>query len=185
MSPTASFRDPIHGFIKADELETALINSRPIQRLRWIRQLGMAYLVFPGAEHSRFSHVLGAMHLAGLVYDAIAAAGAGPLDPGLESRDRRLVRAAALLHDVGHPPFSHSAEELFEEPIHHEEMTCRLIGAREIADIFAAAGDGITGDDIVHVLTRPRDSKEHLLSQIVSGELDVDKMDYLRRDSLY
>ena len=185
MSVTASFRDPIHGFIQADELETALINSRPMQRLRWIRQLGMAYLVFPGAEHSRFSHVLGVMHLAGRVYDAIAQASDGLLEPGETARDRRLVRAAALLHDIGHPPFSHSAEELFEEPIHHEEMTCRLIGLPEVADLFAEKGDGITGEDVTHVLTGPRDSRERLLSQIVAGELDVDKMDYLRRDSLY
>ena len=72
---TASFRDPIHGFIHADPLEQALINSQPLQRLRWIRQLAFAYLVFPGAEHSRFSHALGAMELAGKAYDALAAHG--------------------------------------------------------------------------------------------------------------
>ena len=182
---TASFRDPIHGFIKADQLETALINSRPLQRLRWIRQLGMSYLVFPGAEHSRFSHVLGVMHLAGRVYDALAAASDGLLAGGETARDRRLIRAAALLHDIGHPPFSHSAEELFEQPIDHEEMTCRLIAMPELAPIFDRFGDGITSEDVICVLTRPRDSKERLLSQIIAGELDVDKMDYLRRDSLY
>lgn len=156
-----------------------------MQRLRWIRQLGMAYLVFPGAEHSRFSHVLGVMHLAGHVYDAVAAASDGLLDPSPGSRDRRLVRAAALLHDIGHPPFSHSAEELFEEPIHHEEMTCRLIATDEIAEVFAHHGDGLLGVDVIRILTNPLDARERLLSQIVAGELDVDKMDYLRRDSLY
>jgi HD superfamily phosphohydrolase len=166
-------------------LETALINSRPVQRLRWVRQLGMGYLVFPGAEHSRFSHVLGVMHLAGRVYDAVAAASDGLLDASPHARERRLVRAGALLHDIGHPPFSHSAEELFEQPIHHEEMTCRLIAADEIGGIFDALGDGISGADVVRLLARPRESREHLLSQIVAGELDVDKMDYLRRDSLY
>ena len=85
-----------------------------MQRLRSIRQLGFGYLVFPGAEHSRFSHVLGTMDLAGRVYDAVAAKSDGllPTDPG--GRERRLVRAAALLHDIGHAPFSHSAEDLFE-----------------------------------------------------------------------
>lgn len=185
MSATASFRDPIHGFITADPLETALINSRPVQRLRWVRQLGMGYLVFPGAEHSRFSHVLGVMHLAGRVYDAVAAASDGLLESRPDARERRLVRAAALLHDIGHPPFSHSAEELFEQPIRHEEMTCRLIDSEEIAGIFHALGDGLAGADVVRVLTRPRDARERLLSQIVAGELDADKMDYLRRDSLY
>ena len=68
-----TLRDPIHGFIRCDPLESALVNSRPVQRLRNIHQLGLTFLVFPGAEHSRFSHVLGAMHLAGRVYDALAA----------------------------------------------------------------------------------------------------------------
>ncbi len=185
MSSTAAFRDPIHGFIEADALETALINGPTLQRLRSIRQLGMAYLVFPGAEHSRFSHALGVMHLAGRVFDAVAAATGGLLEPGPQSVDRRLVRAAALLHDIGHPPFSHSAEELFEEPIDHEEMTCRLIARPAMAAIFERHGRGVAADDVVHVLTAPRDSRERLLSDIVSGELDVDKMDYLLRDSLY
>ncbi len=145
----------------------------------------MAYLVFPGAEHSRFSHVLGVMHLAGRVFDAVAPGSRGLLDPSPGSPDRRLVRAAALLHDIGHPPFSHSAEELFEEPIHHEEMTCRLIRSPAVAEVLDRLGDGIEPDDVVRVLTAPRDSRERLLSQIVAGELDVDKMDYLLRDGLY
>ena len=118
-----SLRDPVHGFIRADRLEAALINSRPLQRLRHIHQLGLTYLVFPGAEHSRFSHVLGAMHLAGRAYDALAAKAGGALEAGAPSRSRRRVRAAALLHDLGHAPFSHSAEELFEGGIDHERMT--------------------------------------------------------------
>ncbi len=185
MSATASFRDPLHGFISADALETALINSPVLQRLRWIRQLGMAYLVFPGAEHSRFSHALGVMHLASRVFDAIAHGSDGLLDSAPDSLDRRLVRAAALLHDIGHPPFSHSAEELFEEPIDHEQMTSRLISSGEISSLFDRHGGGVKAGDVVHVLTMPRDSRERLLSQIVAGELDVDKMDYLLRDGLY
>ena len=112
MQPVASFRDPIHGFIHADPLEKALIDSRPLQRLRSIRQLGFANLVFPGAEHSRFSHVLGAMELAGRVYDTVAARSEGILEPSRDSLTRRLVRSAALLHDIGHAPFSHSAESI-------------------------------------------------------------------------
>ena len=144
-----SLRDPVHGFVRADELEAALINSRPVQRLRFIHQLGFTFLVFPGAEHSRFSHVLGAMHLAGRVYDALCTKSEGLLPGGSRAPERRLVRVAALLHDLGHAPFSHSAEDLFEGGIDHEDMTGRL------------------------------------LAKIVSGELDVDKMDYLLRDSLY
>ena len=180
-----SFRDPVHGFVRADDLEMALINSRPLQRLRSIRQLGFAYFVFPGAEHSRFSHVLGAMQLAGDVYDSIAPKSEGVLDPDPASHDRRLVRAAALLHDIGHAPFSHSAEELFEGGIDHEEMTRRLLESRELRDIFAERGNGIAPEEIVRLLSVPESPSERLLGQVVAGELDVDKMDYLLRDSLF
>ena len=80
-----------------------------------MRQLGLAHLVFPGAEHSRFSHALGAMELAGRVYDALAEKAPDLLDADPRCPERRRVRLAALLHDVGHAPFSHSAEELFED----------------------------------------------------------------------
>lgn len=180
-----SFRDPIHGFLRADSLETALINSRPVQRLRYIHQLGFANLVFPGAEHSRFSHVLGSMELAGRVYDALAAKSAGVLEPDPGCRARRQVRVAALLHDIGHAPFSHSAEELFEEEIDHEEMTRRLLEADEMHEIFARHGDGLEPREVARLLSRPEEPTERLLSQIISGELDADKMDYLLRDSLY
>lgn len=184
-SIAASYRDPIHGFIHADPLEHALINSRPLQRLRSIHQLGFAYLVFPGAEHSRFSHVLGAMHLAGRVYDALSEKASDVLDIGPHARARRLVRVAALVHDIGHAPFSHSAEELFEEAIDHEEMTRRMLASAEIEAVFEQHGDGITLSDVSAVLSKPVDTKLKLLAQIISGELDIDKMDYLLRDSLY
>jgi HD superfamily phosphohydrolase len=180
-----SIRDPVHGFIRADELESALINSRPVQRLRFIHQLGFTFLVFPGAEHSRFSHVAGAMHLAGRLYDALCSKGDGLLPGGARSPGRRLVRAAALLHDIGHAPFSHSAEELFEGGIDHEEMTRRLLATPEIEAIFDRHGDGIGPEDVARLLRKDGSPTERLLAQVISGELDVDKMDYLLRDSLY
>jgi HD superfamily phosphohydrolase len=184
-----SIRDPIHGFIRADPLETALINSRPVQRLRFIHQLGFTFLVFPGAEHSRFGHVVGAMHLAGRVYDALcsksASNGENLLPSGAQSPERRVTRAAALLHDLGHAPFSHSAEDLFEGGIDHEEMTRRLLGTDEIEEIFLAHGEGIGTADVARLLGGGGSPTERLLSKIVSGELDVDKMDYLLRDSLF
>jgi HD superfamily phosphohydrolase len=184
--PTAlSLRDPVHGFIRADALEAALIDSRPVQRLRSIRQLGLSHLVFPGAEHSRFSHALGAMELAGRVYDQLAGKADGLLPVGRESLERRLVRAAALLHDLGHAPFSHSAEELFEERIDHEEMTRRLLGLPEVETAFERFGAGLSPGAVVRLLAGGSSPTERLLAQIVSGELDVDKMDYLLRDSLY
>ena len=181
----ASYRDPIHGFIHADPLEQALINSRALQRLRWIHQLGFAYLVFPGSEHSRFSHVLGAMELAGKVYDALAAKEPHLLDPDPRSGDRRAVRVAALVHDVGHAPFSHSAEDLFAEGIDHEEMTRRLLSLPEMRQIFERWGGGLAAADVAEILGKPTEPKKRLLAQVVSGELDVDKMDYLLRDSMF
>ncbi len=182
---TLSFRDPIHGFIRADPLERALIGSRPLQRLRFIHQLGFTYLVFPGAEHSRFSHVLGAMSLAGQVYDQLASRSNGLLSTEKRSLDRRLVRTAALLHDVGHAPFSHSAEDLFEGHIDHEEMTRRLLSLPEIQEIFERFGEGLEPQQVIQVLKGGCQGGDRILSQIISGELDVDKMDYLQRDSLY
>jgi HD superfamily phosphohydrolase len=180
-----TLRDPIHGFIRADPLEAALIDTAPLQRLRFVRQLGLTFLVYPGAEHSRFSHALGAMALAGRVYDALAAKSGGSLPVGPRVVERRLVRAAALLHDLGHAPFSHSAEELFEDGIDHEEMTRRLLGDEAIESAFARLGDGISPADVARVLAGAGGRRERLLTQIVTGELDVDKMDYLLRDSLY
>jgi uncharacterized protein len=213
-----SIRDPVHGFIRADPLEAALIASRPFQRLRFIHQLGFTFLVYPGAEHSRFGHALGAMHLAGRVYDALCAKGDGLLPSGATAVERRLVRAAALLHDLGHAPFSHSAEELFEAGIDHEEMTRRLLQTPEIEGIFDRLGDGLAAADVTRLLrggaaadaeadadadaasiggaddtdggagapatSRP-DAVSQLLAQVISGELDVDKMDYLLRDGLF
>lgn len=180
-----SLRDPVHGFVRTDALEAELITSLPIQRLRSIHQLGLAHLVFPGAEHSRFGHALGAMELAGRVYDQLAAKSGGRLPSGPRSRQRRLVRVAALLHDTGHAPYSHSAEELFEEGIDHEEMTRRLLALPELVTAFERHGDGLEPADVVRLLAGGGDATERLLVQIVSGELDVDKMDYLLRDSLF
>ena len=203
-----SIRDPVHGFIRADPLEAALIASRPFQRLRFIHQLGFTCLVYPGAEHSRFGHALGAMHLAGRVYDALSAKSDGLLPAGAAALERRLVRAAALLHDLGHAPFSHSAEELFALGIDHEEMTRRLIHTPEIEQIFARLGDGLAAADVTRLLsggaapgppasgrpapgpgssapTAAASAAHQLLAQVISGDLDVDKMDYLLRDGLF
>ena len=181
-----ALRDPIHVYVRADALETAVLATRPLQRLRWVRQLGLAHLVFPGAEHSRFSHALGAMDLAGRVYDALAEKAPDLLDADPRSPERRRVRLAALLHDVGHAPFSHSAEELFEDGLSHEDMTVRLLHTTEVeAAIDRGAGAGVTAGGVERILTGRGTEIERLLAQIVSGELDVDKMDYLLRDSLY
>jgi HD superfamily phosphohydrolase len=180
-----ALRDPIHVYVRADDLEAAVLATRPLQRLRWVRQLGLAHLVFPGAEHSRFSHALGAMELAGRVYDALAEKAPDLLDTDPRNPERRRVRLAALLHDIGHAPFSHSAEELFEDGLSHEDMTARLLHMPEIESAVDRAGHGVDADSVERILTGRGAEVERLLAQIVSGELDVDKMDYLLRDSLY
>ncbi|MEO7795833.1 MAG: HD domain-containing protein [Thermoanaerobaculia bacterium] len=180
-----TLRDPIHGFIETDALEAALVDSRPLQRLRFIHQLGLTFLVYPGAEHSRFSHVLGAMALAGRMVDALLAKSPDLLAPEERRRARRLARLAALFHDAGHAPFSHSAEELFEGGIDHEAMTGRLLVSDEIQALFARHGDGIRPADVAALLAGEVPPERRFLAQVISGELDVDKMDYLLRDSLY
>jgi len=178
-------RDPIHGFLHADALEAALVACRPVQRLRWIHQLGLTFLVYPGAEHSRFSHVLGAMHLAGRMFDALADKRPDLFDRSECPRLRRLVRTAALLHDIGHAPFSHSAEDRFADGIDHEEMTRRLLVTDEIAEVFERHGDGVSSAEVAELLAGRMPPERRYLAQMVSGELDVDKMDYLLRDSLF
>ncbi len=178
-----SVRDPVHGFIRATELEADILSSRPLQRLRSIRQLGLTHLVFPGAEHSRFAHTLGAMHLAGRLYDALAEIPLSPLDRGVNSLMRQQVRVAALLHDCGHAPFSHSAEARFAGCIDHEEMSQRITLSDELAPIFER--HGLDPKPVATILGGKGKGVARLLGQIISSELDVDKMDYLLRDSLF
>ena len=158
-------RDPVHGSVPLRPLEAALLDTRPMQRLRRIRQLGLTHLVFPGAEHSRFGHSVGACHVAGRLADALVAAG--------WDGDVGLVRAAALLHDVGHPPFSHAGEQ--GEP--HERMSARVIRETEIADVLRRFGR--SAEDVLGAFDPARAPVE---AAIVSGQVDADRMDYLLRD---
>lgn len=111
-------KDPIHGYIRLSGDERAVLDTPPVQRLRHIHQLALAMRVYPGATHRRFEHSLGVMHLAGRAFDAVVQnagrfEGALPLPDGMESGYwRAVVRMAALLHDLGHLPFSHAAEDL-------------------------------------------------------------------------
>lgn len=159
-------RDPIHGFIAVRPVEASLIDTEPMQRLRRVRQLGLTHLVYPGAEHSRFTHSLGACHVAGQLADTLVRAG-WTGDPGL-------VRAAALLHDLGHPPLSHAGEKGGR----HEHMTARLIRAEPIAGVLAAHD---LDPDAVADLALGRG--DPVAAALVAGQLDADRMDYLLRDT--
>jgi HD superfamily phosphohydrolase len=175
-----TYHDPLHGAISldgerpAEGLAIRLIDTAPFQRLRRIRQLGPAFLTFHGAESSRFTHSLGVLHLARL-----ALASLSRLDPSLEQHAGVLL-AAALLHDVGHGPLSHSGEEMFG--MHHEGWSGSLIrhhpALRDPLDAFAPG----TADAVADLLEHGRYSHP-AIKALVSSQLDCDRLDYLLRDS--
>lgn len=189
MQETIDIRDPIHGYIRLTPLEMAVMDSPPLQRLRHIRQLGLTDLVYPGATHNRFAHSLGTLHVAGRVLDHLFQQSPASLLPPEKKRDRirQLVRIAALVHDTGHSPFSHALEGLFPAGYHHERMALELIRHSELGTILNehAGETGITPDDVVRVIRGDLPEGLSFLHSMISGELDVDKMDYLLRDSHY
>ena len=160
-------RDPIHRNIELDDLALELIDTPQIQRLRRIKQLGFSFLVYPGANHCRFEHSLGVYHLAKLVSDKLR----------LESREH--LMAASLLHDVGHGPFSHTVEELGREHLghRHEEVMETLLKS-EVSDVLL---DHSLDPGVVAGLIKG----EGIMGQVLNSQLDVDRMDYLLRDSHY
>ncbi len=164
--------DPVYGFIRIPEPELMRIIEHPwFQRLRFIRQMGMAHLVYPGAEHTRFHHSLGASHLMGKALDELKI-------KNIEfSQDEcTAARLAILLHDVGHGPFSHALEHSLVTGITHEHIS-RLIMARLNTQM-----GGIL-DKAIEIFEHRYPRK--YLHQLVSSQLDVDRMDYLNRDSFY
>jgi hypothetical protein len=202
------FRDPIHGFIKLDSEERKLVNSRPFQRLRHIHQLALTYLVYPSATHKRFEHSLGVMDLAGRIYDVVT-------DPENIRHDsvrdlvprrgehewtywRRVVRAAALCHDLGHLPFSHAAEkDLLPNGVRHEDLSRDLI----LSDLLSAEFKELKIDpeDVAKIAVGPKyfrrqagkeqyqySTWESILYEIIGGDVfGADRMDYLLRDAYH
>lgn len=168
-------RDPLWNNIRVDPFARRLVDTRVFQRLRYVRQLGWAYLVYPGATHARFEHALGAYHLAGITLRLLEERGA--LD-GIDPREGAIVRAAALLHDVGHYPYSHALEEIGAP--HHEEVARPLITTGEVAEVLRE----LAPDAPERVLALIRGTSNSPLQGLVSGSLDLDKIEYLRRDTL-
>jgi uncharacterized protein len=169
-------RDPLWNNITLDDLAIRLVDTRAFQRLRYVRQLGLAYLVYPGATHTRFEHALGAWHLAGRTLALLQAR--GELTGGIE-RDARVVAAAALLHDIGHYPFSHALEEIGAP--HHEDVAGALLTRGEIADVLR---DMVAPDAPTRVVELIRGRSTSPLQGLISGSLDLDKIEYLKRDAL-
>ena len=131
-------RDPVHGFIYFNEIEMKIVNTPVFQRLRYIRQLAFTHLVYPGAEHSRFAHSMGVMEFATKMFDTLMMKHQEnelKWTKARTKRNRQLLRLAALLHDTGHPPFSHASEDLLPG-ISHEEISRRLMLAEPIAPLI-------------------------------------------------
>src|SRR6267143_1219665 len=169
--------DPIHDFIRIYEPEIKVIDSSIFQRLRRIRQLAGAHLVYPSAQHSRFEHSLGVTHLAGQAATVLK-------DKGfLNSDDVTNLRLGGLLHDIGHGPFSHLFEEVLQKrkKISHEEIGKKLILQTEIGDLLSKSG---FNKKFLADLTLGN-SKYQFMNEIISGGLSADMMDYLPRDGYF
>ena len=172
-------KDPVHGYVYITELEKKIIDSFPVQRLRRLRQLAGAEYVYPGANHTRFEHSVGVMYLAGKVVE----------NPNIGQRinkdEAEMVRIAALLHDVGHGPFSHVFEHLLDKELGgktHEDMTRWIIATSELKDILNKAG--YDPEEIGKLATNKLEKpSKAFLGQIISSAVDVDKLDFVVRDT--
>jgi len=177
MKYVGEIADPIHKYIRFTELEKKIIDSKVFQRLRRIKQLAGAHLVYPAAQHSRFEHSLGTMHLAGLAGEHLFSMGV------LDNESIQELRIASLLHDIGHGPFSH----LFEEALkvtsnkNHENIGSEIICKTEISDILLSFGYSPTNISEISF----GQSKIKFKNEIISGSLSSDLMDYLPRDGFF
>jgi uncharacterized protein len=179
-----AIRDPIHGLVDVYPEELEVIENRWFQRLRAIRQLSLVNRVYPGADHTRFSHSLGVMHLAGRAVTSICQ------DIGANEEETRhfyrLARLAGLVHDVGHAPFSHAGEkELFENGLDHEAIGERILLEQLETTIKTQYERFEITADVVRKSLRGLAAEWRFVTQVLSGATDVDKMDYLLRDGHY
>jgi hypothetical protein len=208
---THEIRDPIHTFIRIDSDEREALDSPPLQRLRHIHQLAMSHLVYPGATHKRFEHSLGVMELAGRVFDVITDLenvhrdSVGEIIPSRDQRGywRRVLRMAALFHDVGHLPFSHAAEqELLPKEWNHERLTVEIIRSPAMLSLWGPMTPPLRWYDVARLAVGPKQwarydkpsdvpdgakvftAWEEILAEIIVGDaFGVDRMDYLLRDA--
>lgn len=172
-------KDPVHGYIKLTVLEQAVIDTKEFQRLRRIKQLAGAHFTYPGAMHTRFSHSLGALYLAGYIGDLFLARKI------ITSDDLQKLRLAALLHDIGHGPFSHLFEEVIfsKRNLTHEDLTKRMIKETAIKDILQK--QGFSPINIAELAVGQSKRDPMFMNEIVGGGLSVDIMDYVLRDAYF
>jgi HD superfamily phosphohydrolase len=175
--------DPIHHFIELDDAEVVLLNTAPLQRLRRLRQLGLAYLAFPAAEHTRFGHALGALAAGDRVLDLLHRRDPDYFrDEADFAAQRRLLRASLLLHDIGHGPFSHACEAVLG--VAHEARTREILALPAIRSALERIG--VEPAAILGLVTGDPASPHPVLRELVSGpNLDSDRMDYLLRDAYF
>jgi len=175
----AEIRDPIHGYIYLTSVEKEIIDTWLFQRLRRIRQLASAYLTYPGAQHTRFEHSIGSFYLADKAGNILKDKSYIDLEKVKE------LRVAALLHDIGHGPFSHLIEEVmtYKYGLTHEDVTYRVIKNTEIKDILRK--NGFNEDKIASLSLAFCKEYPKFLNEIIGGGLSVDIMDYLLRDSYF
>jgi len=167
-------RDPIWNNIRVDSLALELVDTPVFQRLRYVRQLGLAYLVYPGATHTRFEHALGAYHLCRIAIGLLRERGIADVP----EEECTVTTIAALLHDVGHYPFSHALEEI--GATNHEEVATALVTTGPVASILRSRIGENAPERIIALIRGEADSP---LQGLVSGSLDLDKIEYLKRDA--
>lgn len=166
------FNDPIYGFISIpNELIYDLIQHPYFQRLRRISQMGLSYLVYPGANHTRFHHALGCMHLMQKAIDTLRFK-----DVAISSEEENALYIAILLHDIGHGPFSHAMEKSIVEDVHHEAIS--LLFMNQLNNEF-------DGKLSLAIQVFKGEYHRKFMLQLISSQLDMDRMDYLKRDSFY
>ncbi len=173
-------KDPVHGYVYITEKEKEIIDSYPVQRLRRLRQLAGAEYVYPGANHTRFEHSVGVMYLAGKVAE-------NPnISQLISEEEAGMVRIAALLHDVGHGPFSHIFEHLLTKELNktHEDMTAWIIRNSELRDIINKLGYEAANIAELAVGKLYKSGKA-FLNQIIRSSIDVDKLDFVVRDTYH
>lgn len=182
MSKAKRIFDPIHRFIELDAGEVELLEAPSVQRLRRLRQLGLAYLAYPSAEHSRFSHALGALAMGTRVLDALRVHSPEAFQSDRDfAEQHRLLRASLLLHDVGHGPFSHACEAALG--VRHEARTQQIVALPEIAAPLERLD--VDRAEVLALITGTS-IRYPVLRELVSGpNLDADRMDYLLRDAYF
>lgn len=164
--------DPIYGFITiTNPLVYDLIQHPYFQRLRRISQMGMSYLVYPGAHHTRFHHALGCMHIMQKTIQVLKFKGTE-----ISEEEETALNIAILLHDIGHGPFSHAMEHSIAESVHHEAIS--LLFMNRLNELFE-------GKLTLAIMIFKGEYHRHFMLQLISSQLDMDRMDYLKRDSFY